>query len=89
MEGRKDSCMVVRKQSPKPLKVAFFYPVFSPIRPTDLVVTPPNLVGGLVIPPQEVFLKNPFPKAKFRTEAEGTPIQSLPHMLSIHIQPPN
>jgi len=28
-------------------------------------------------------------EAKFRTEAEGTPIQSLPHMWLIHIQPPN
>jgi len=28
-------------------------------------------------------------EAKFRTEAEGTPIQSLPHMWPIHIQPPN
>jgi len=27
-------------------------------------------------------------EAKFRTEAEGTPIQSLPHMWPIHIQPP-
>jgi len=28
-------------------------------------------------------------EAKFRAEAEGTPIQSLPHMWFIHIQPPN
>jgi len=28
-------------------------------------------------------------EAKFRTEAEGTSIQSLPHMWPIHIQPPN
>jgi len=28
-------------------------------------------------------------EANFRTEAEGTPIQSLPHMWPIHIQPPN
>jgi len=28
-------------------------------------------------------------EAKLRTEAEGTPIQSLPHMWPIHIQPPN
>jgi len=28
-------------------------------------------------------------EAKFRTEAEGTPIQSLPYMWPIHIQPPN
>jgi len=27
--------------------------------------------------------------AKFTTEAEGTPIQSLPHMWPIHIQPLN
>jgi len=28
-------------------------------------------------------------EAKFRTEAERTPIQSLPHMWPIYIQPPN
>jgi len=28
-------------------------------------------------------------KAKCRAETEGTPIQSLPHMWHIHIQPPN
>jgi len=28
-------------------------------------------------------------EAKFRTETEGTPIQSLPYMWPIHIQPPN
>jgi len=28
-------------------------------------------------------------EAKFRTEAEGTAIQSLPHMWPIHIQSPN
>jgi len=28
-------------------------------------------------------------EAKFRTDAEGTPIQSLPHMWPIHIQPLN
>jgi len=28
-------------------------------------------------------------EAKFRTTAEGTPIQSLPHMWPIHIQSPN
>jgi len=28
-------------------------------------------------------------EAKFRTEAEGTPIQSLHLMWPIHIQPPN
>jgi len=28
-------------------------------------------------------------EANFRIEAEGTPIQSLPHIWSIHIQPPN
>jgi len=28
-------------------------------------------------------------EAKFRTEAEGTPIQSQSHMWPIHIQPPN
>jgi len=28
-------------------------------------------------------------EAKFRTETEGTPIQSLPHMWPILIQPPN
>jgi len=28
-------------------------------------------------------------EVKFRTEAEGTPIQSLPHMWPIHRQPPN
>jgi len=28
-------------------------------------------------------------EAKFRTEPEGTPIQSLPHMWPTHIQPPN
>jgi len=27
-------------------------------------------------------------EAKFRTEAEGTPIQSLAHVWPIHIQPP-
>jgi len=27
-------------------------------------------------------------EAKFRTETEGTAIQSLPHMWLIHIQPP-
>jgi len=30
-----------------------------------------------------------YREAKFRAEAEGTPIQSLPHMWPIHIQPPN
>jgi len=28
-------------------------------------------------------------EAKIKTEPEGTPIQSLPHMWPIHIQPPN
>jgi len=28
-------------------------------------------------------------EAKLRTEAKGTPIQSLPHMWPIHIQSPN
>jgi len=28
-------------------------------------------------------------ESKFRTGAEGTPIQSLSHMWPIHIQPPN
>jgi len=28
-------------------------------------------------------------EAKIKTEREGTPIQSLPHMWPIHIQPPN
>jgi len=28
-------------------------------------------------------------EAKIKTEAEGTPTQSLPHMWPIHIQPPN
>jgi len=28
-------------------------------------------------------------EAKFRTETEGSPIQSLPHMWPIHVQPPN
>jgi len=28
-------------------------------------------------------------EAKIKTETEGTPIQSLPHMWPIHIQPPN
>jgi len=32
----------------------------SPIRPTDLVVTPPNLFAGVVIPSEEFLLKNPF-----------------------------
>lgn len=32
-----------------------------PFRPTDLVMIPPNLVGGLEIPPQVILLRNPFP----------------------------
>jgi len=28
-------------------------------------------------------------EAKIKTDTEGTPIQSLPHMWPIHIQPPN
>jgi len=28
-------------------------------------------------------------EGKIKTEAAGTPIQSLPHMWPIHIQPPN